>query len=164
MAARGESKGAIVAGPGRDTKYNPERRASILTDLAAGLTRVCASERAGIADRTLRRWLAKAPTDPELMSFLSAIKRAERDAEARNVRLILAAAEGGQALDRRTTTRTRRDGTVETEVTERFAQGQWTAAAWWLERKFPEAWGKDAELLREVIAEYRTRKRGGPNV
>jgi hypothetical protein len=154
-----------VAGPGRDTKFTPERRASILADLAAGLTRVCASERAGIADRTLRRWLAKASNDPAMASFLSAIKKAERDAEAKNVRIILAACEGGQVLDRKTTTHTKRDGTTETEVTEKYSQGQWQAAAWWLERKFPESWGKDAELLREVIAEYRKNKgRGGSHV
>jgi len=64
------------------------------------------------------------------VSFVSAVKKAERDAEALAVKAIRTA-----------------------------GKKNWTAYAWWLERKFPEAWGKDTELLREIVAAYRKRKR-----
>ena len=44
-------------------------------------------------------------------------------------------------------------------VIRRAAPTTWQAAAWWLERKFPEAWGKDTEILREMLADYRKRKK-----
>lgn len=154
-----------MAGPGRGTKFDDDRARRILADLAAGLTRDCASERNGITGRTLRRWLAagrkggKSKQAVALMSFLSGVKKAERDAEARNIAIVQKAAQGGQVVERKTVTRTKRDGTTETEVTEKYSRGEWTAAAWWSERKFPESWGKDTEILREIIAEHRRRKK-----
>jgi hypothetical protein len=56
------------------------------------------------------------PKDSEtpFAEFADAIQKAQADAETRNVALIAKAAQ---------------DGT-------------WTAAAWWLERKYPERWGR----------------------
>lgn len=36
---------------------------------------------------------------------------------------------------------------------------QWQAAAWRLERRAPQRWGKDTELLRELIRDHRNAKR-----
>ena len=77
----------------RDTKFDPDRAKSILADLATGNTRACAAARAGVTDRTVRNWIARGKQGKKpFVSFVSALKKAERDAEAFNVRLILAAA------------------------------------------------------------------------
>jgi len=71
---------------------------------------------AGIHRDTFYAWLErgqKAKTGP-YSDFSDAIQKAQADAETRNVALIAKAA---------------KDGT-------------WTAAAWWLERKYPERWGR----------------------
>lgn len=113
-----------------ETKFNDDRTRRILADLADGQTRACAAARAGITDRTLQNWMARGRKGEEpFTSFVSAVKKAERDAEAVAVAAIRTA-----------------------------GAKNWTAYAWWLERKFPESWGKDAELLREIVAEYRKRK------
>jgi hypothetical protein len=142
---------------GRDTKWSDERQAQILADLAAGTSRKCAAERAGVTERTLYRWLArgKGPDRAEpFVSFLSAVKKAERDGEHLAVRSLLSIGRGGQVLRR--TVRTHKDGSE--SVTEHFARGEWTALAWWLERKFPVEWGKDNEILRQIIADFRKKK------
>jgi transposase-like protein len=120
-----------IAGPGRDTKYDAERAAIILKVISRGNTRANAAEQAGIGERTLREWVARGKKgDPTFAAFSAALKMAERKAEGRMVGVIRKA-----------------------------GRTNWTAAAWWLERKFPEAWGKDAEILREMLAEYRKRKK-----
>jgi hypothetical protein len=127
-----------------------------VADLAAGLTRACASERNGITDRTLRAWVARGKAGAEpFASFASAVKKAERDAEALAVGSIRQVAKGGVVVERVATT----DKQGRTVVTEKFSRPEWTAWAWWLERKFPEAWGKDTEILRQMLAEYRRRKK-----
>ena len=119
-----------MAKRGRLTKLTPDVTAAILADLATGNTRACAAERAGVTVRSLYRWMAagKKRGSP-FASFLSALKKAERDAVARHVAAVQFA-----------------------------AATTWQAAAWWLERKFPASWGKDAEVIREIVAEYRRRK------
>ena len=116
---------------GRETKYSEEIHASIVADLTKGQTRACAAEIAGIGERTLYRWLTRGKKgDAPFAAFLADVKKAERKAERKMVGIVRAA-----------------------------ARQTWQAAAWWLERKFPESWGKDTELLREIVAAYRKRKR-----
>jgi hypothetical protein len=70
--------------------------------------------------------------DVPFVAFAAALKKAERKAEGRMVGVIRKA-----------------------------GRTNWTAAAWYLERKFPESWGKDTEILREMLAEYRKKKGRG---
>ena len=112
-------------------KFDEHREAAILRDLRTGQTRACAAERAGISERCLRYWVSRGKAgEAPYVSFAAAVKKAERDAEARAVRTIRKA-----------------------------GKKHWVAYAWWLERKFPESWGRDAEILREILAAYRKRKR-----
>lgn len=114
--------GKPKAGPGRNPKLTDEIRKSILGDLATGNTRACAAARAGVSDRTLRRWLAagRAGRAP-YVSFLSAVKKAEQDAQAFCVRTILAA-----------------------------SKKSWQAAAWFLERRYPTEFGSNRAELAEL--------------
>ncbi len=70
----------------------------------------------GIEKTTWYRWLSEGERSKSGLKreFWDTIKRAEKEAVARNVALIQRAAQ----------------------------EGNWQAAAWWLERKYPEQWGK----------------------
>jgi len=116
--------------PGRPTDLTPQVQAKIVQAIVGGNANVVAAAYAGIGESTYYAWLdrgrkevtrlASSPwarpraTEMPFLEFLEAIEKAQADAEARNVALIAKAAQ---------------DGT-------------WTAAAWWLERKYPERWGR----------------------
>lgn len=83
--------------------------------LRAGNYRSAAAEYAGIGERTIYSWMekgAKAKKGP-YKQFLQALKKAEADAAVSALQLVLQA-----------------------------AKDNWTAAAWWLERRYPELWGR----------------------
>jgi transposase len=101
---------------GRPSKLTPERVARLIDALRAGHTREGAAALAGISRSTFNAWLAAAKepsADPELLSFLDAIKNAEIEAEDALLGIIRAA-----------------------------APKQWQAAAWILERRSPDRWGR----------------------
>lgn len=70
----------------------------------------------GIDKSTWYRWLSEGETAKSGLKkeFYDTVKKAEKDAIARNVALIQRAAQ----------------------------EGNWQAAAWWLERKYYEDWGR----------------------
>ncbi len=119
---------------GRPSKLTPEVQDRICQLLKAGNTFRTACEVAGIGESTGREWRARGEErhaaragDDDYASFAAAVQRAEEEAVARNVALIQKAA----------------------------TNGTWTAAAWWLERKFPAEWGK-------VDRHEHTGRGGGP--
>ena len=102
--------------PGRPTKLTPQVQARIVQAIVGGNDITVAAAYAGIGKTTFYEWLErgrKAKTGP-FADFADAIQKAQADAETRNVALIAKAAQ----------------------------EGTWTAAAWWLERKYPERWGR----------------------
>lgn len=136
-----------MARKGRESKLTPERETSILRDLRAGNTRACAAERAGIGERTLARWIAHGKAGKkQFVAFVASVKKAEQDAENVAIRGIRKAAKGGTLVERRTITK--RDGTE--EVIEKFSGPQWQAYAWWAERKNPDKWGQQRDVMREM--------------
>lgn len=70
--------------------------------------------------------------------YADSVERALAEAEMADVAVLAQAAKGGAVIAR--TTRTRADGSVVS--TERLSEPQWTAAAWRLERKHPDRWGR----------------------
>lgn len=100
-------------------KLSPQRRAQVVKALQAGNTREAAARFAGIASRTLRRWMDEGEADLEegretqLARFAFDVLSAEARAEVTMTSLVL-----------------------------KHAQEQWTAAAWWLERRRPQSWAK----------------------
>ena len=99
---------------GRPTKRTPEVQRRLCDALAAGNTRRAACAFAGISDETLARWQSR------FVDFADAVKKAEGDAEVRNVAIIARAAQSGS----------------------------WQAAAWWLERRYPEAYGRSVQTVQ----------------
>lgn len=102
---------------GRPTKFTPETREKVLIALRGGNYRETAANFADISYTTLRNWLviAEDPSSPpEYHEFLSAVRKAEADAEITDIARIRKA---GQ-------------------------EGNWQASAWVQERKNPGRWGK----------------------
>ena len=106
-------------------KLTPETQKVIVDSIAAGVPRATAAQRAGISDRCLYKWHAKGRKggkgNEELVQLFQAIKKAEADAVARNVALV-----------------------------QKAAAKSWQAAAWWLERRYPEEFGANRRELAEL--------------
>lgn len=126
-AKDGKLKAFLKAPGGRPTVFSDEIAETILTYINAGAYIETAAAAAGVEKKTFYLWLKKGKkydkgedTSEEgrkLSQFLHAVKVALARAELRDLMLI------GKA-----------------------AQTNWTAAAWRLERKFPDRWGRKDRL------------------
>lgn len=107
---------------GRPTKLTPELQEEICQYLADGHFREVAAQAAGIAYRTLAHWcrLGKSGEAP-YAEFLHAVQKAEQRAELAMLKLVMRAAEGDAKH-----------------------------AEWFLERKYPERWGRDRGEITEL--------------
>lgn len=139
---------------GRPTKLTPEVQHRIVQAIQAGNYMETAAAYAGINKSTLYLWLKRGAREKErleknsrarmrkseapFVEFSNAIQKALAEAEMRDVMLI------GKA-----------------------AAEQWQAAAWRLERKFPQRWGrrvaiedaKERDSARNALAELMQRLR-----
>lgn len=101
---------------GRNTKFTPELADKIIEALRLGVPQSTAITYGGISDTTYYRWLQEGAEDdatPQLRDFRDAVKAARAEAEVRSVAVI-------QNASRKT----------------------WQAAAWFLERSFPQHWAR----------------------
>lgn len=117
MAASKPAKKPAVRKQGRPTKLTDDVQERILKAVQTGNWLETASAFAGVDASTVRRWVAKGEAEDAeepYRSFCAAIKQARAEAEIRSVTLIQKAAQ---------------DGT-------------WQAAAWYLERSYPDRWGR----------------------
>ncbi len=116
---------------GRKTKLTPEIRERVVAAIRAGNYAVIAAEYAGISESSFYAWLQRGrerSTGP-YAEFLEAVKEAEREAEVRAVAMV-----------------------------QKAMPENWTAAMTFLERKFPQRWGRRDRTPvevdpREVLAE-----------
>lgn len=139
---------------GRPTKLNANVQRLIVSAIAKGNTREVAAAAAGIGRTTLFTWLAagEKAKSGQYRDFLDALKKAEAGAVVGMVGIVRNA-----------------------------AANSWQAAAWWLERRHPDEWGRkdrveigylierEAELLaaetgltkEEIVAETERILAGG---
>jgi hypothetical protein len=128
---------------GRTPKLTPEVQKLIVDAVSACAPRRFAAQRAGIAQSTLRSWLARGRREKkgEYLAFLAAIKKAEAEAVLTRIARIAKAGQGGQVVEKTTKTVTveAKDGkrTTTTTSTEKHLHPQWVADAWMLERRCP---------------------------
>ncbi len=100
--------------PGRPTKLTPEVQHTIIQSLSAGATRETASAHAGITPATFYHWMERGEAGEEcFVDFFDAVKKADVAATVRATAAISLA-----------------------------MKSNWQAAAWYLERRCPETWGK----------------------
>jgi len=108
----------------RPTKLTPAVEERIARAIRAGNYPEVAARHAGVHPSTYYRWLERggldgdAPEDDPYRRFRAEVERALADAEAAEVALIAQAARSGS----------------------------WQAAAWLLERRHPDRWGRRARL------------------
>jgi hypothetical protein len=127
-----------------------------------------AADSAGIPRSTLHNWrkaggihraaqaggatLRKA--EREYVEFLDAYERATAEAELNRLTVVHRAAVGGMTLTKQVSkwkVERARDGTevlteIERTVTTEQLAPQWTAAAWWLERRIPQRYARRVEV------------------
>jgi transposase len=112
----------------RPTKLTAETRAKIVSAVRAGNYIEVAAAYAGVSRATLYKWLqrgARARPGTLYRQFVDALGAAQVEAEVRNVALVAKAAE----------------------------RGEWTAAAWWCERKLPGRWSLRPERFVGAVSE-----------
>ncbi len=104
-------------------KLNPETQATIFAMLRQGNHLDFAAEAAGVSKRTAARWLERGAkggkANADYAAFAAGVEKARAESHARHVGLIAAA-----------------------------ASRSWQAAAWLLERGYPETWGKPGERVK----------------
>jgi hypothetical protein len=108
---------------GRRTKLTPKVQEKIVSAIRAGNYAHVAAGYAGIGERTFYSWLQSGRENKSdlYQQFLQAVKDAEREAEVRAVAMV-----------------------------QKHMADNWQAAMTYLERKFPERWGRRDRLKIEV--------------
>ena len=129
---------------GRPSKLTPELKEEILTAIGkGGCTYADACLKAGISTSTFQLWKQKGQEQArgQYSDFSDHLKKAEADYRAYYLKTIQDAAKES-SVETRKTTRTAGDGDDQKvtfqEVVEITRPPRWTAAAWLLERKYPE--------------------------
>lgn len=108
----------------RSTDCTPEVIAQICDSLTRGNTLKGAIALAGFEERTLYKWLARGRSGEEpYVQLVQSVTRAREQAKEEALRVILAAQTPGE-----------------------FGVDDWRARAWFLERSFPEEFGKRLEI------------------
>jgi len=105
---------------GRRSKLTPELQKHIVSLVAEGNYFSTACAACGIGETTFYGWMERGRNakSGKFVEFVKAIKRAEGQAEATRLRRIAKAGD----------------------------KGNWTADAWYLERKNPEKWGNKGKI------------------
>ena len=124
LAAK-QKEDATKKGRGRPTKLTPLIQEEVCKALKAGMYMETAAAYAGIDKDTLYEWLKKgARGDGEdFIKFSDSVKRAVAEAELTDLLLIKKAA----------------------------SDGTWQAAAWRLERRFRERWGRSISVNKDTL-------------
>jgi hypothetical protein len=135
LKLKSDCKEVIAVAPrrprGRPTKFNRALAEQIIQYIRAGAYIETAAVAAGIDKATFYAWMKKGASakDGDFKAFHDAVNQAMAMAEVRDVLLI------GEA-----------------------AKESWQAAAWRLERKFPDRWGQtrrvEVEVRKELEAFY----------
>jgi transposase len=124
---------------GRPSKLTPETAQKITAAIAAGNYLEVAAAHGGIVYGTLNTWMRKgaAANSGQYREFYEAVKRAEADAEMLRI----------------------------ARISKAGSEGNWQADAWYLERRYPDRWGRRTEvsgpgggpIALEVIEDARER-------
>lgn len=124
MSGQGDAKKKHPGG--RPTKLTPELQDRIVQAIRAGAYIETAAAYAGVSKDTLYQWLKRGARSKSgiYRQFSDAVEKALAEAEMRDVMLV------GRA-----------------------AETNWQAAAWRLERKFPERWGRRDRVSMEHSGE-----------
>ena len=138
---------------------DPDAQKRLLDAVAGGVPLTHAATYAGVSDRTLWRLMVRGevalerresghrltdPRDVEAVELFEKLRRARASVSVRNVSLIQKAATGGH-VRKETMRRYRNDeGDLVEEVEREYADIDWRAAKWLLEKSFAKEFGPSA--------------------
>src|SRR4051794_20421340 len=113
---------------GARSRLTPALKARVEAQLAGGMTQPVVAQRAGVTTRTLKRWLhdGKVARPP-----ISRVPPSTRVDGGQTVQ--------GESLEERLE---RAEPGLVAAVIQAAQRGSWQAAAWMLERSFPERWAR----------------------
>ncbi len=136
---------------GRPSKLTPAIQKRIVNAIRRGCYVETATAMAGVAKTTFYDWLKQGARADEgvFHNFSIAVEKALADSEHDDLAVIEKASRGYEVV--KTKTVVYKDGAIE-ETTERSTKFDWQAAAWRLERRFPERWGRGARDIEERLA------------
>lgn len=118
---KGTKVKGLKADVGRRSMLTPERQSKIVEAITAGNYNEVAARYAGIGEHTFYNWLSRGEAGEDgYVQFMQAVKDAQAQAEVRDVALIA-----------------------------RAAETSWQAAAWKLERKYFQRWGRKDRMVLE---------------
>lgn len=131
----------------RPTKLTPEVIERICNGIRHGLTYQDAARHAGIGKSTFYRWKAKAENAKSglFRELREAIKKANVEAEGHLLGIIQKTAKGGLTVTETVEEYEVKDGEktiIKGKTTRKTTLPTWTAAAWILERRFPDKYGR----------------------
>ena len=134
----------VKRGRGRPTKLTPELIERIRLGMSSGAYIETASAQAGINPDTLRDWLRKGAAGKSALhrQFSATIEKAEAEAEMRALATIQEFGRGMMVDVVTTTVKGTGPNAITETKTERRPVREWTAAAWYLERRRPQRWGR----------------------
>lgn len=132
----------------------------LIERIQLGLPQHIACDGAGLDKQTLHNWrlagararaLAAAGGKPtkaqrDLANFLDRLERAEAEAEANRLAIIQRAAQGGAVVTKTVEKRNAAGDLIERTVTTETLRPEWTAAAWWLERRHHARYARRFEV------------------
>lgn len=124
----------------RIRNFNPRVRRMLYASIEAGLPYNRACEICGVNYPNFQYWMRRGRTDPEISpytQFRRYIKRIEARKESELLQVIDRAAEGGAAVREREITFSPDKGRT-IRIRKKVLLPNWKAAAWRLERKFPD--------------------------
>jgi len=150
-------------GTERPAKLTPERQNLLIEHLRLGHTIRGAASMAGISKTSFYLWMKRgrseldrleadpdaAPLKPEstYVRFWLAVDRAMAEAEARHLKVIDDAAQGGAEVVETIVVLGHDGKPIRKTAKKKVAGPQWRAARWWLERRAPEFGGRRFEVV-----------------
>ncbi len=152
---------------GKPSKLTDDRRDALVKLIEAGNRLDPACDSVSITYRTHRNWYTRGEleaerleqkpnakpkvTEGDYVQYFHAIKTALATAEIDKVKVVHDAGMGGQTVETQVVEKFAKTGElVEKKVTTTLAPPNWTAAAWWLERRMPLEYGKRDTLKVEM--------------
>jgi hypothetical protein len=149
MTNNGKGKSGRPAGSG---KLTSEIQKVIVTAIENGNQVCVACQLAGIDTSTYHRWLklGKESESGIYRDFYNALKKAESDAESFLICRIREAAEGTQTIKRKYVFMP--DGSRQLSEENIAVDSHWQAAAWFLERRYPDRWSRKRMDLLDALA------------
>ena len=151
---------------GKPTKLTPEVQERMVQLLKAGNRLELCADECGIDYTTHRNWIKRgeaellrlgSPRTKEkeseviFVEYFNAIKKATALAEISNVAVIQKSARGGTEVETQTIESYTPDGKLKSrKVIRKMQPPDWTAAAWWLERRMPHVYGRQDRLKVEM--------------